>query len=305
VSSWEDLPPMFFKPPTPRRVALVVRVKPSLPWLRDDLAATFDALAAVDPAVAEAVAARSSDQDGAVLNLTGMDEACAVRHAAWRLAADPSADRRVRVQAIEVERALDAATDGAAAGCLVRTVAALQRAGGFGPPTSLRLIQRGARRPVRFIGSSGELAGLEAAIALIPSVFASERQRVWDSMTPLPDGFDDRCGEVCEESFTDEECPHFVRHVKSFCEGMHAVQELLEHAGAEAWVLEDYSNYPDSPCVVWFRRPGDRCLFWEVTKFRSDPEVMAWPMEAVDEEEFYKVIDYGYVGNPRRHGGSR
>lgn len=297
---WEALPPMF-APQQARRPGLVVRIRPSLPWLRADLSDALAALGATDSSVSALVAGRVDDAEGSELRLADLAEACAVRHAAWKLAADTSAERRLRVQAIEIERALDQATDGAAAGCLVRAVGALQRAAGFAP-VSVRVMSRGPRRPVRLLGSSPDLAGLRVALVSVPAVFEAERQRVWDSLTPLPEGFDEeRCTEACE-SMLDQACPHEVRHTRSFCEGMHAVQELLERAGAEAWVLEDYSNYPDTPCVVWFRHPGEHHLFWEVTKLRGDVDVTAWPMEMIDEKEFYEVVEYGYVGNPPRGG---
>lgn len=305
-NDWDDLPPTF-APTAAARVSTTAIARPGIevrpvspfPWRRGEIEQALVALAA-DPLAGHLVAG-GLRPDG-VLLLPDLEAACLVRHAAWRLAGDESLPHNLRSGALAVEKALDEATGGATAACLVRVVADVRRSVGL--PTPVCVLPRGARRPVRLLGGVPGFEGLRDALAVLHDVYDDAYRRSWSEVSIY--FVDEECTEECYDSM--EPCPHEQRRSGACGAAMTAVRDLLERAGAEAWLLSDYEGVDVCPYVVWFRDPADRVIFWEVSQDGFGGEdgasVTAWPLENVSEAEFQEVVQRGSVlPNGRRRNG--
>jgi len=338
---WEDLPPMFAGPqadpsfeglpPTfapasaylpepvaPRQVAPSIVIRIDAPaWEHPVLLEALDAIAASDRDAAELLRGRvAANANGAQFSLPDMDAVCRVRHAVWKFAGDPSQDYRARAKALEIEKAMDAQTEGRSAACLDRIVWGLQRSAGMplSTPESV-YVPRWKLRTTPLLGTEGVVADADEVLSNLRSIFQGEFEASQDSYLTEKKWKDDDHIQDCVASGCDAcaggNCLHIEEAAFEYAvaNAMLLVAEHLQKAGLEAKAIGDHNDL-ECPYKVFFRRPGglfgnyfmvSARRFEELPGFQfknykaGDWFVMAANMMDMDEETFQDVMHVGYI----------
>jgi hypothetical protein len=315
--SFEDLPATFAPasaylpaPVAPRRAAPSIVIRLRVPaWEQPALLETLDAIAASDPDVSALLrGAVVSSAEGAQIALPDMDAVCRVRHAVWKFAGDPSQDYRARAKALEIEKAMDAQTEGRAAACLDRMVWRLQRAAGTTAPAPVGVyVPRWKLKATQLLGT--EAVVLDAEEVLEPTrlrvTFQGEFEKALDSFYAekrweVEDAIQESILSGCTLCARGQ-CQHIEEVAFEFAVAcaMEVIAEQLTRAGIEAAVVADPADM-QCPWKIFFRRPG---IFGEYHMIHAqqvgiqlgdygpgDWIVMPACMMNMDEETFSEIV---------------